>query len=318
MELHVDRGTDIKSTDLQSLLERLKQLTDRLEYLEQHHGDALTDFGQRLAAIEEKHGDALVALGSRLAHLESRTGQVDAPAQPQPAAKTHDFTLPPGTFLGHIPERYSSQLKRYEALGGIFGNEINTISYGYGDMVRFYGLCMAFDLIEKDKIKGEVVELGVYKGDTAVLLANFARKSARQLYLLDTFNGFDDRDLELNEQHLSGAFSETSLEFVKKRVGEENTSFVQGFFPDTAAHLPASGRYSLVHIDTDLYAPIKAGLEYFYPRLNDGGFLIMHDYMSLCWEGAIRAIDEFFADKPEHIIPIPDLAGTVMIRKIGR
>ncbi|MCB8829601.1 TylF/MycF family methyltransferase, partial [Escherichia coli] len=122
---------------------------------------------------------------------------------------------------------------------------------------------------------------------------------------------FDDRDLELNEQHLSGAFSETSLEFVKKRVGEENTSFVQGFFPDTAAHLPASGRYSLVHIDTDLYAPIKAGLEYFYPRLNDGGFLIMHDYMSLCWEGAIRAIDEFFADKPEHIIPIPDLAGTV-------
>lgn len=70
------------------------------------------------------------------------------------------------------------------------------------------------------------------------------------------------------------------------------------------------------NIDTDLYAPIKAGLEYFYPRLTTGGFLIMHDYMSLCWDGAIRAIDELFADKLEFIIPVTDVAGTGMMWKV--
>ena len=41
----------------------------------------------------------------------------------------------------------------------------------------------------------------------------------------------------------------------------------------------------------------------------------MHDYMTLHWEGVERAVDEFFADKPESIIPIPDMGGTVVARK---
>jgi O-methyltransferase len=65
------------------------------------------------------------------------------------------------------------------------------------------------------------------------------------------------------------------------------------------------------------YKPFKAGLEFFYPRLVDGGFLVMHDYGSLWWDGTEKAIDEFFADKPESVIPIPDRAGTAAIRKIG-
>ena len=43
----------------------------------------------------------------------------------------------------------------------------------------------------------------------------------------------------------------------------------------------------------------------------------MHDYMSLSWEGSAPAIDEFFADKPEFVIPVADFAGTVVVRKIA-
>jgi O-methyltransferase len=46
-----------------------------------------------------------------------------------------------------------------------------------------------------------------------------------------------------------------------------------------------------------------------------GGFLIIHDYMSLYWDGVEKAINEFFADKPERFIPIPDKSGTIVIRK---
>jgi O-methyltransferase len=48
-----------------------------------------------------------------------------------------------------------------------------------------------------------------------------------------------------------------------------------------------------------------------------GGFLVMHDYSSLWWDGVEKAVDEFFAVKPEKVIPIPDKSGTAVIRKIG-
>jgi hypothetical protein len=71
-----------------------------------------------------------------------------------------------------------------------------------------------------------------------------------------------------------------------------------------------------VHIDTDLYAPIMSGLEYFYPRMVPGGYLIIHDYGSLTWEGAEKAVDTFFADKPESVIQIPDSSGSAVIRRL--
>jgi hypothetical protein len=70
-----------------------------------------------------------------------------------------------------------------------------------------------------------------------------------------------------------------------------------------------------VHIDCDLYEPIRAALEYFYPRMVPGGYIVMHDYTSMAWNGAERAIDEFFADKPESVIPLPDGAGSCVARR---
>ncbi len=42
----------------------------------------------------------------------------------------------------------------------------------------------------------------------------------------------------------------------------------------------------------------------------------MHDYTSLYWEGVEKAVDEFFANKDELVIPIPDMSGTVVVRKM--
>ena len=82
------------------------------------------------------------------------------------------------------------------------------------------------------------------------------------------------------------------------------------------AELPDDARYALVHIDCDLYAPVKSALSYFYPRLVPGGFLVVHDYSSLHWNGAERAVDEFFADLSESVVPITDSAGSVVVRKL--
>jgi hypothetical protein len=70
-----------------------------------------------------------------------------------------------------------------------------------------------------------------------------------------------------------------------------------------------------VHIDCDLYEPIVAALNYFYPRMVPGGFMVIHDYSSLAWNGAERAVDEFFADKLEYVMPLTDGCGSAVIRR---
>ena len=227
-------------------------------------------------------------------------------------------------FIQCIPDRYSLNLRLYNKSSDFFsyadlkkwieGNYLNNVS----DIARFFFLNQCMDQLIEEKIEGDVAELGVFRGNSASLLAKFAQKIDRTCYLFDTFEGFDARDLNGQDQNvLKTGFSNTSLQGVKELVGEKNTSYVKGFFPESLNQVAGLSQLALVHLDCDLEAPFKAALEYFYPRLQKGGFLIMHDYSSLCWPGATKAIDRFFSDKPEFVIPIPDKSGTCVIRKVS-
>lgn len=217
------------------------------------------------------------------------------------------------------PQRYASTYFRYLQRGGLLRPEQDAGGYWAltrgGDMSRFWSLCLVFDQIVKERIAGDFVELGVYKGKTATVLASFVRRLGRMLYLLDTFDGFAASDLQGVDAHQPVKFTDTSLEAVRALVGEQNTGFIKGRFPETARQLPPQATFALVHIDCDLYTPIISGLEYFYPRMSPGGFMIVHDYTSLAWDGAENAVDDFFADKNEAIVPWPDVSGSIVVRK---
>ncbi len=257
---------------------------------------------------------------------------LSSPARLRRAVRSRLFTnakirlgivaMEPTLYTSYVPDRYSIWIKKYAAQGG----SVDKVGYeefvqgngqdNAGDLPRYYFFRLVFDQLEKERVRGDVAELGVYRGNTAYLLAEFARRSNVTAYLLDTFEGFAKKDLTGLDEKQPLQFSDTSLEAVKRLVGEKNVAFIQGYFPDSAKHLPDNASYSVVHIDCDLGAPFLAALQYFYPRMVRGGFLIMHDYSNLYWEGAERVIDEFFAEKPEQLIPIPDKSGTAVVRKI--
>jgi len=65
--------------------------------------------------------------------------------------------------------------------------------------------------------------------------------------------------------------------------------------------------YCFVNIDFDLYQPILAGLEYFYPRMVKGGIIVVHDYFSETYKGVKQAINEFGKkDDGIKLFPIGD------------
>jgi hypothetical protein len=223
-------------------------------------------------------------------------------------------------FGAAVPQRYSVNAERYAARGGLLRLADDVRGFASAetnrtDMARFYFFCLTFDQIVKEGIRGDFAELGVYRGHTASLLAIMARRLGSKAYLLDTFEGFDKSDLKGIDANITMGFADTSIEAVRTLVGERNVQFIPGHFPASASQLPPDASFCLVHLDCDLYAPMAAALEYFYPRLLPGGFLIVHDYSSLHWDGAERAVHEFFTNKPESVVPLPDSAGSAVIRK---
>jgi hypothetical protein len=226
-------------------------------------------------------------------------------------------------YLARLPDRYSFQLKKYIEQGGqlktedlaafVHDNEGNNS----GDLPRFFFFQLVLDQILKEGIRGDVAELGVYKGNTAALLAKLARLQGTTAFLFDTFEGFSSTDLHGLDSDKLPQFGDTSLDAVERLVGKENVRFVKGQFPESLKLVPQDLSYCLVHLDCDLYAPTKAAIEYFYPRLTPGGFLIMHDYSGMFWDGIETAVDQFFNFVPEKVVPIPDKSGTVVIRRLA-
>ena len=217
-------------------------------------------------------------------------------------------------ILQYLPDFVFSEDIDFQAFRRVWihGHEKNNDS----DLFRMLFIMMNMNQVLADNVTGDIAELGVFKGNCAKLLNQMVPKD-RNIFLLDTFEGFSDKDLNNNEPSNSvvGDFS-AGLEEVKAFVGNDSRiSYIAGYFPETATKIPESTRFSFVNLDVDLYSPIKSGLEYFYPRMTKGGIIAIHDYANSCWPGVKKAVDEFLADKNEQIIVLPDRSGTATFRK---
>lgn len=175
------------------------------------------------------------------------------------------------------------------------------------------------DRLEQWNIPGALAELGTYKGDFAWQINR--RFPTRDLYLFDTFCGFDQHDIQMEHQLYESKvsahdFSDTQIQEVIDRMPHPQRVIArQGFFPDTAAGLEHV-RYALVSLDADLFAPTLAGLRCFYPRLSPGGAILLHDYNSAQFPGVKGAVEAFEKEYgPLTLLPLCDLHGTAVILK---
>lgn len=162
--------------------------------------------------------------------------------------------------------------------------------------------CQVMSLVDAVKnIPGDMAELGVWRGASAKVIA--ARAPERVLHLFDTFDGLPNPSGTDSSRFRKQQYRHT-LEEVEAYLRTDNVRFHKGLFPETAKDV-SNARFAFAHLDADLYESTKAGLEWFYPRLNKGGILVSHDYDTSA--GVNRAFEEFFANKPE---PYFDLVGS--------
>ncbi|CAN5288729.1 TylF/MycF/NovP-related O-methyltransferase [soil metagenome] len=172
------------------------------------------------------------------------------------------------------------------------------------------------DLHERN-IGGAVAEVGVYQGNFAALLNHHFPD--RTLYLFDTFEGFDPRDVHIDRTQgwtsIPQDFDGTSIATVMGKLPHWNKVKIQaGWFPESAKGCEHE-TFCLVSIDVDLYQPILAALKWFYPRLNPGGYLLVHDYNNDEYLGVKHALREFGKETGVTWSLLPDRRGSAVITK---
>ena len=203
---------------------------------------------------------------------------------------------------------------------------------------RMYALKEAVKYVIGNNIAGDLVECGVWKGGSCMLIARTLLEydqNDRLLWLYDTFEGMTlptNEDIE-KETGIKGG---DLLENIEKNTDKYNMwayapedivrknmestkypsdkiKYIRGKVEDTLNETKPES-IALLRLDTDWYESTKAEMDALYPLIAKGGVLIIDDYGH--FEGARKAIDEYFDSvKEQPLMHRIDYTGRMIIKK---
>ena len=199
---------------------------------------------------------------------------------------------------------------------------------------RVVSLVRAIEYVVANKIEGDIVECGVWKGGSMMAVALALKRlnaKDRILRLYDTYDGMPP-PTDLDKDHLgTSAASQLSSQdrdaqiWARAQLDEvvdnmrsteypsSNIQFIKGKVEDT---LPSNSPRSiaLLRLDTDWYESTRHELEHLYPLITLGGVLILDDYGQ--WQGARRAVDEYIqSEKLRLLLCRIDMCGRIAIKQ---
>lgn len=172
--------------------------------------------------------------------------------------------------------------------------------------------------VRRRNIQGCFVECGVWRGGSSMAAALTLMQegdTGRHLHLYDTFTGMTpptaaDRSVDgtaaakllAEDRARSIWWCIADLDDVRQNMRgtgypQDHVHFVQGPVESTLPQQAPGEPIALLRLDTDWYESTRHELTHLFPRLVDGGVLIIDDYGH--WQGARKAVDEFLASIPQ-------------------
>jgi len=165
----------------------------------------------------------------------------------------------------------------------------------------------------KNKIEGDFVECGVWRGGhgIAAALTFNLYNIQKKVICLDTFLGMTkptDNDFSNHNKlkaisefnynsrgnHNAWCFAsheEVQANFLRAGVSKDDFQLIKGDVAETLPKFKVNA-ISILRLDTDWYESTKTELEYLWPLLSVDGVLVVDDYGH--WQGSKKAVDEFF------------------------
>lgn len=195
---------------------------------------------------------------------------------------------------------------------------------------RMYGLFNAVRYVSQSNVAGDIVETGVWRGGSSMLIAETLRSmgdDTRTIWLYDTYEGMAEpteldvahdgqsakKQFEITPDWCAASVEEVTANMAATGYPEERFRFVKGLVQDTIPNAGAPDSIALLRLDTDWYESSKHELENLYPRLTSGGVLVLDDYGH--WAGVRKSVDEYLSEHGvKAMLQRLDYAGRLLIK----
>ncbi len=154
---------------------------------------------------------------------------------------------------------------------------------------------------------GDVVECGIFRGATSVLMAKLMdiRQSDKKLFLFDSFQGLPEPDRRVDASlrfHKGGwAASRNEVEALLAQYKVLQRCVVyEGWFSETLPTLKDEQQFCFAYIDADLHASTVDCLQHVWKRMGQDAVAVFDDYHHPSG-GVRKALDEWVAESGELI-----------------
>ena len=174
--------------------------------------------------------------------------------------------------------------------------------------------------------EGDFVEMGCYKGDTSLLLAEILQhyflghtrgrspelmvqkndvcntSAIKHLWIYDSFEGLPEKGeedfSEAGKDFKKGELFVTKREVKERflRAGLPVPVIKKAWFNDLSSEdMPE--KISFAFLDGDLYESIRDSLKLVEGRMSERGVILVHDYNNPALPGVAKAVDEWLENK---------------------
>ncbi len=166
------------------------------------------------------------------------------------------------------------------------------------------------DLAEQtlvDKVPGDFIETGVWRGGACILLRAVLQAHGvrdRRVFAADSFEGLptpnahaypaDAGDLHHQFAELAISLDQVKANFAKYDLLDDQVVFLKGWFKDTLPSAPIE-RLAILRLDGDMYESTMDGLRNLYDKVSPGGFVIVDDYG--CVPACRQAVEDYRREK---------------------
>ncbi|MGH3870125.1 MAG: TylF/MycF family methyltransferase [Pseudonocardiaceae bacterium] len=196
---------------------------------------------------------------------------------------------------------------RYDVAAREEGRDWPSIAYTMIGMKRLNNVQHSIEIALSQKILGDIVECGVWRGGCAIFMRavlNAHNISDRTIWAVDSFEGLPrpdapkypaDQGYDLSQSdYLSVPLEVVRGNFDRFGLLDHQVQFLRGWFKDTLPTAPIA-KIAVLRADGDLYESTLDILNNLYDKVSPGGFVIIDDYYS--WQPCNRAVTEFRASR---------------------
>jgi O-methyltransferase len=167
---------------------------------------------------------------------------------------------------------------------------------------RLNNIELCFNSVINDNIPGDFIETGVWRGGSCIFMKALLKSRGindRIVWVADSFEGlprpdaakykYDKDDPYHTFKELAVPLEVVQANFEKYDLWDDNVRFLKGWFKDTLPNAPIE-KLAILRLDGDMYESTMDGLKNLYPRLSNGGYIIIDDW------GAVKGCQQAVID----------------------